>query len=197
MVSASREIATKKDLQTRDSKQWKTLSTQNAENAFFLHERKGISRECVFRPLSRRNSLVSKMWELQTCPEALSSRVRAVCVSALFEPCNNNHRPLCDCPWKKGILPPSSSIQVHTQGVNLQGPRIFQTYLGSLHFSYRKKWWNRCFEVGLPLLVSVGTFLTVSASGEILNNKWPLRKSFPAMCVTRNTVCWEGYLPSR
>ena len=88
----------KKDLQARDSKQWKTLSTQNAGNAFFLHGRKGINRESVFRPLSKRNSLVSKMWELQACPEALPCRVRAVCISALSEPCNNNHKPFCDCP---------------------------------------------------------------------------------------------------
>ena len=36
---------------------------------------------------------------------------------------------------KMGILPPRSGIQVHTQGVSLQDPTVFQADLGSLDLS--------------------------------------------------------------
>ena len=40
-----------------------------------------FNRECVFRPLSIRNCLPSKMWDLQVCLEDLTSRQSRQCVS--------------------------------------------------------------------------------------------------------------------
>ena len=63
-----------------------------------------------------------------------------------------------------GILPQSSSIQVHTQGVSSQDTTIFQTDLGSLDLSYREIvmeqtfgcWFVSFFESGeLPYGVSL------------------------------------------
>ena len=78
MVSVSREIWTENNLQENAFKQCETLGTQNAEKAIFLHGRKVINRECVFRPLSSRNSLVSLTWDLQAWPEILTYRVGTV-----------------------------------------------------------------------------------------------------------------------
>ena len=62
----------KTDLQASASKQCVTRSTQNAGKAIFLHGRKGIHRKCVFMPLSCRNSLASKTWDIQACSEDLN-----------------------------------------------------------------------------------------------------------------------------
>ena len=70
-----------------------------------------------------------------------------------------------------GILPPRSGIQVHTLGVYLQDPSIIQSYLGPLDPSYRKNVLEETIDVGLPFPVGVGTFPTVSASGEIVTEK--------------------------
>ena len=75
-------------LQESIFKQCVTLSTQNPGKAMFLQGRKGINRECVFRPLSLRICLYSKIWDLQTCPEDPTSRARAECFPANSEPCN-------------------------------------------------------------------------------------------------------------
>ena len=40
----------------------------DAGKALFLRGRQGITRECDFRPLSVKNCLDSKMWDLQVCP---------------------------------------------------------------------------------------------------------------------------------
>ena len=52
--------------------------------AVLLQGGRGINRECVFQPLSSRNCLAWKMWELQFYPEDLTSRVRVVYFPALF-----------------------------------------------------------------------------------------------------------------
>ena len=44
-----------------------------------------------------------------------------------------------------GILPQRSGIQVHTQGVSLQDPIIFQTDLGSQDCSYRGNMMEKTF----------------------------------------------------
>ena len=65
----------------------------------FLQGRIGINRECVFRPLSVRNCVASKTWDLQVCPDDLTSRVRALYLPALSEPCKHIPRSYEDCPW--------------------------------------------------------------------------------------------------
>ena len=65
----------------------------------FLRGKKGINRECVFPPLSSMNCLTSRMWELQVCPEDLTSRVRSMCFPALSETCKHVPRSYRDCPW--------------------------------------------------------------------------------------------------
>ena len=60
---------------------------------------------------------------------------------------------------KMEIFPPMSNIQVHTQGVNIQGPRNFQTDLASPDLSYRENmmestfgcWFDFHCECGDPL----------------------------------------------
>ena len=54
----------KNDLQPSTFKQCVTLSMQEAGKAIFLQERKGIHRECAFRPLSCSKCLASQMSDL-------------------------------------------------------------------------------------------------------------------------------------
>ena len=89
----------KDELQASVLKQHMTLSTQNAGKAIFLRERKGINKECVFSPLSSKNCLTSKTWELQACPDYLTYRVRSVCLPALSKHCKHIPRLYCDYPW--------------------------------------------------------------------------------------------------
>ena len=67
-------------------KQCVILSMQDPRKAFFFQGRKGIHRECVSRPLSCKNHFASKMWVLSCCSECLNSRVKAMCLTALFYP---------------------------------------------------------------------------------------------------------------
>ena len=67
--------------------------------AMVLWGRKDINREWVVRPLYSRNGLESKTWDLQACPEDLTSRVKAVCLTVLSEPCNHIPSSYHDCPW--------------------------------------------------------------------------------------------------
>ena len=95
------------------------------------------------------------------------------------------------------ILPSRSGIQVRTQDVSPQYPRIFQTDLGSLDLSYRENMvggtdWNVC----LLFPESVGAFPKVTKSGEIVTEKWPSSKHFQAMCYFQDSECWENYVPS-
>ena len=84
------KLLPKNDLQGGVFEQCVTLSIQNAEKAMFLQGRKvklfleSFNRECVFRPLSIRNSLPSKMWDLQVCLKDLTSRESGQCVSLYF-----------------------------------------------------------------------------------------------------------------
>ena len=89
----------KNDLQACALKQRVTHSTQNPAEALFLWGREDISRELIFSPLSSRNCLASESLDLKACPEDLTSRVRAVCLPALSNPCKHNSRPYHDCPW--------------------------------------------------------------------------------------------------
>ena len=68
------------------------------------------------------------------------------------------------------ILPTRSSIQVHTQYVFLQYPRIFQTELGSLDLSHSENLMEQTLDVCLLFSVSVGAF-PVTQSGEIITEK--------------------------
>ena len=74
---------------------------------------------------------------------------------------------------KNGNLETKTGIQVDTHGVSAQDPRIFRTDLGSLNLSYRETVMDRHLDDGLPFPVSVGSFPSVSASGEIATEKWP------------------------
>ena len=60
------------------------------------------------------------------------------------------------------ILPARFSIQVHTQCVSLQYPRIFQTDLGSLDLFYRESVRNLSFFACLFFPVSRQSFPTVT-----------------------------------
>ena len=64
------------------------LSAQRMLGKLLLQGRRDINRECVFWPLSSRNHVTSKMWELQFYPEDLTSRDRVVCF--LPVPCHVN-----------------------------------------------------------------------------------------------------------
>lgn len=62
------------------------LYTRNTGKVMFLWGRKCINRDCVFRPLSIRSCLNSKMWDLQFCAEDLIPRAREMCFHALSKP---------------------------------------------------------------------------------------------------------------
>ena len=89
----------KNDVQASTFKQCETLRTQNFGKAIFFRGRKVINKECVFRHLSSRTCLASKMWDLQACPEEPTTRVRAVCLPALSDACKHIPSPHCNCPW--------------------------------------------------------------------------------------------------
>ena len=74
------EVQVKKDLQASAFQQYVSLSSQCAGKDIFLRGRKGIKRECVFRPLSSRNCLAFNTGDLQTFPEDLNFKSRQ-CVS--------------------------------------------------------------------------------------------------------------------
>ena len=61
-------------------------------------EEEMVSTESVFSGLYLAETLASRPWDLQPCPEDLTSRVRAVCLPAISEPCKPIPRPSCDCP---------------------------------------------------------------------------------------------------
>ena len=109
LSQTQQKLQLEKDLQTSGFMQWVSLNTQYAGRGIFLQGRQGINRECVFRTLYCSNSLVSKTWDLQAGPEDITSRVRAVHLSALSEPCKRiprlHHNCLCgsslwECVWK-------------------------------------------------------------------------------------------------
>ena len=87
----------KNDFQASTGKPCTTLRTQEAGKVIFLKGRKGIHRECVVRPLSCSNCFASKTSDLQACSEDLHSRVRAVCLPVLSEPCKHNPRSAWSC----------------------------------------------------------------------------------------------------
>ena len=101
---AQGKLRLKNDLQASIFQQCVSLSTQYAGKAVFLRGRKGIIRVCVFRPLSSRDCLADKVWDLQACQEALPSRVRAECLPAFSEPCDHIPRLHHDCPWGSWLL---------------------------------------------------------------------------------------------
>ena len=92
----------KNELEASPFQQCVSLSTQYAGNDIFPQGRKGINRECVFRPLSLRNCLVEGI-RPPGCQKGLTSRVRAGCLPALSEPRNPIPRPHGDCPWKSWL----------------------------------------------------------------------------------------------
>ena len=92
------------------------------------------------------------------------------------------------------ILTPRSSNQVDTQGVSPQDQRIFQTDLGFLDHSYREYLMKQTFECCFAFPVSVGSFLPVTALGEIVTEKWPLAKCFQAVYGFKHKEIWENYL---
>ena len=58
-------------------------------------------------------------------------------------------------------------IQVDTQDVSPQHPRMFQTNLGSLDLSYRENVMDRLLHVALTFPVCVGPLPKVPDSGEL------------------------------
>ena len=66
---------------------------------------------------------------------------------------------------------PRPGIQVDTQGVSPQDPRIFQTNLGSLDLSYRENVMDRLLHVALTFPVCVGPLPKVPDSGELGTEK--------------------------
>ena len=96
-VTTSWEVAAEKWPESKHFKRCVSLSTQNTGKVLFLQGRKGINRECVFRPLSIRNCLDSKKRDLQS-PQRTKIPVRAVSFLALFMPCKHIPRSSQDCP---------------------------------------------------------------------------------------------------
>lgn len=60
-----KKLLLRHDRQANGFKQCVTLSSQNTGKVLFLRGRKGINRECVFRPLSMKNCLDSNKRALQ------------------------------------------------------------------------------------------------------------------------------------
>ena len=81
------------------------------------------------------------------------------------------HAALGPTKRKVGILPPRPSIQVHTQGVSPQNPRIFQTDLGSRDLSYRENMMELMFGYWFAFPCECGFLHIVSDQGRL-----PLKK---------------------
>lgn len=91
-----------------------TLRKQNVGKTMFLQGKKGISREWIFSPLSIKNCLDSKMWGLQSYPEDLTCRVRAVCFPALAQAFNHIPTSSQNCPWGNRLLECVQTTGCHT-----------------------------------------------------------------------------------
>ena len=76
-----------------------SLSPLYAGKDIFLWGRKGIKRECVFRPLSGRDCLASNTGDLQTFPEDLIFKSRQCVSRHIPSLVNTFFRPHCNCPW--------------------------------------------------------------------------------------------------
>ena len=66
---AQGKLWVKRKVQASTFKWWVSLSTEYPGKAIFFQGRKGNNRECIFRTLSCRNCLASKMWKLHACPK--------------------------------------------------------------------------------------------------------------------------------
>ena len=90
------------------------------------------------------------------------------------------------------ILPRRSSIQVHTQYVSLQYPRIFQPDLGSLDPSYRENLMEQTFDVCLLFPVSVGVLPTVTQVRGNFYLKMTSKQGFlSSPSLSANRVLWN------
>ena len=79
-----------------------TLSTQETGTAVFFGGRKGIHRECVFRPLFAA-SMFAQTSDLQAWSKGLNSRVRAMCLCAHSEPCKHIPGSEQCCLWGRRL----------------------------------------------------------------------------------------------
>ena len=75
-VSSSGESVSEKRPPSKPFQQYVSLSLLYAGKDIFLRGRKGIKRECVFRPLPSRNCLASNTGDLQTFAEDLTFKSR-------------------------------------------------------------------------------------------------------------------------
>ena len=79
----------------------------------------------------------------------------------------------------------------------LQFPRNFQTDVGSLDLYCREKVMEQTILCWFAFSVILGILPTISFSGKTASEKWPPSKDFPAVCLTKLTVCGGKYLPLR
>lgn len=66
-------------------------------------KKRNASTESAFSPLSIRNCLHSKSWDLQSFLGILTPRVRAVCFHELFKPCKHFPSIYWDCSWRNRL----------------------------------------------------------------------------------------------
>ena len=94
------------------------------------------------------------------------------------------------------ILPTRSSIQVHTQYVSLQYPRIFQTDLGSLYPSYRENSMEQTFWCLFACPCECGGFPYCNTVRGNFYLKITIKQGFQVVCYSQQTEFWETYFPS-
>ena len=98
--------------------------------------------------------------------------------------------------WKMWILKPKYRIQVHTEGLPHQDPRMFWTDIGSLDLSCRENVIEQLFECWFAFPCYSG----VHPYGQTLrwnsNWNWPPSKPFQAVCDSQHTECLESHIPS-
>lgn len=87
------KLLLKNDFQASIFKQYVTLSTQNAGKAMSIRGRKGINRECVFRPLYMRSVYILRC-EISRLVQRTHLPESGQCFPANSEPCKHILRSL-------------------------------------------------------------------------------------------------------
>ena len=94
------------------------------------------------------------------------------------------------------ILPTSSRMQIHTQYVSWQYPRIFQTDRGLLDLSYRENFIEQTFGCLFSFSCEFGA-LPYSNNFplllKIVTEKSPSSKDFQPVCYSHHTEIWKNY----
>ena len=88
----------KEDLQAFSSSECHSAHSITGKLSSFK-EGKASTKSVFLELYSCQNCLTSNTWDLQACPEDLTSRVRALCLHGRVQALQNIPRPFCDCPW--------------------------------------------------------------------------------------------------